>query len=120
MKWIVNLVLIASLASGGAVASDTTGNGELLLENCSYMVGDDGDTARSGGDIRSYVGGGVCAGLVQGAMETVILFNHKLPPESRICVPDDLSTNMAVKIVYKFLKQNPALGNEPETALAAC
>ena len=113
----VTLGLLASLVSIEASASITTGNGELLLDNCFYMVGDDGDTARPGGDIRSYVGSGACAGLVQGAMEPMILFNHKLPPKSRICVPDDLSTNVAVKIVYKFLKQNPGLRNEPETAL---
>lgn len=114
LGWMGFVVAMAGTSAPQAFAH---GDGWLLLENCEYAMGAINLTSHSPTDMSEGIQSGACSGIVQGAKETIVLINHKLPKETQICVPESLSPNTAVKDVYEFLVANKQLLNEPQTAL---
>jgi hypothetical protein len=48
-----------------------------------------------------------CQGKIEGAAETLLLFNIVLPKNSQVCFPQEVTVEQTIMIVTKFLKENP-------------
>ncbi|WP_108098173.1 MULTISPECIES: Rap1a/Tai family immunity protein [unclassified Pseudomonas] len=106
MKFRHLLGLALCLCSAFALA-----DGNSLLPGCQAFINavDDGQTPTTTQAFK----GGHCAGLVQAVGQ----LGPMLPPEMRSCAPDGASITQGVRIVAKWMKENPSFLNLDETAL---
>ncbi|WP_454839790.1 Rap1a/Tai family immunity protein [Pseudomonas hormoni] len=98
--WIGAVALLGFMVSSYAMA-----DGNELLENCQASI-------RSMDHISNNdpYGNGQCFGITEGVLNTMVALNPQLPEESRICLPDDgIKGGQAVRVVYKYLQDNPAM-----------
>jgi hypothetical protein len=58
-------------------------------------------------DLLSAMQIGTCMGTVNGVFKTIILVDSVMPQNIRICYPNGFSTEQHIRIVIKFLKDNP-------------
>ena len=109
--WIGAVALAGVLLSGGAGATD----GNTLLRNCQTtvrMMDEEKIAPKDTIDI------GQCLGMVEGVRSTFLIYDKQLPKYLRICLPDGgISNGQAVRIVSKFLRDNPAQLNLDATFL---
>lgn len=105
--WIGAVALVGVVATGNAMA-----DGNKLLSQCKIAI-----RGNAGADTNDAFQAGLCFGLVQGIHETLLTYDNDLPKEKRICIPDGITKNQSVKIVYKFLEDNPKYLHELETIL---
>ena len=100
--WIAAIVLVGVFASGGAAATD----GNKLLSECQSAV----RIADRGNSDADFANAGMCIGMVEGVRDTQIILQNQLPLAFRICFPENgLSTGQAVRVVAKYLHDNPAI-----------
>ena len=60
---------------------------------------------------------GYCMGTVHGVGSTIRDLGSFLPPNLRICIPDGVTTGQNVKVVLKYLKDNPEQLHRDDTVL---
>lgn len=106
------VALVGMLASGVALATD----GNDLLKSCKALLA---ATAKDPqpmnvGDFAQ----GTCMGVIEGVRTTMMVLNGNLDPELRTCLPPKGITNeQAIRIVVKYLEDNPAKLNEDRGVL---
>lgn len=105
----VVVALVGLMASGSAMA-----DGSELLRQCQIAVM----------NIDAGVGGnydtGLCFGMIQGVTESILILNDNLPKDLKFCMPvgsEGISRGQSVRIVTKFLRDNPVRLNEHDSLL---
>lgn len=104
--WIGAIALVGMLASWTALA-----DGNVFIKECSATVRslDEPAVKPSVSDWQL----GHCSGVVEGVMNTMAVLNNNLPVNYKVCLPNGGITNgQALRIVDKFLHDNPAKLNE--------
>jgi hypothetical protein len=101
------LALAAALGSGQVLA-----DGNELLRQCQHTI-KAAEMEKSFDRFQA----GMCLGMVQGVQSTVYFLSDDLNNDSKFCVPTKVSIGQLVRIVVKYLKDNPKLLNESETGL---
>lgn len=104
------VALVGTMSSGGAMA-----DGNLLLDHCQQVMrAMDKTTAPA--DEPLFVGR--CLGMVEGVRNTLVILNSALPEKIKVCFPKKgIDNGQAVRIVDKFLRENPAMLDQPDTFL---
>lgn len=103
-------VALAALMTSGIAMAD----GSELLRQCQIAVRN--MDAGVGGNYDT----GMCFGKIQGVTESILILNNSLPKDLKFCMPtgdDGVSHGQSVRIVNKFLRDNPALLNEHDSLL---
>jgi hypothetical protein len=103
--WIGAVALMWTLASGQAMAAD----GNQLLLQCQTLI----RAMESQGPANYDTGH--CMGVVQAVTDMLVLYQDKLP--SKFCVPSNVTYGQGVRIVAKYLQENPKLLNNQDTVL---
>lgn len=101
--------LVAALGCGQAMA-----DGNDLLRRCQVSV----KAMDAGVGVNYDVG--MCFGMVQGVSESILVLNNSLPKDLKFCIPtgeNGISHGQSVRIVTKFLQDNPKLLNEHDALL---
>lgn len=105
------LPLFLFLAWTPAVATD----GTQLLQDCQ-----DAEQFDERKPVRNPFGIGRCFGFLEGVSGTMESVNSLLPSSLRTCFPEPrLATIQAVRIVLKFLRENPEQHHEAAAYLIA-
>lgn len=99
------VALVAAPASNTATALD--GNGLLL--QCQALIR---SMEVKGPD--SY-DSGHCMGVVQGVTDVLVLYRDVLP--KKFCIPNDVTYGQGVRIVTKYMLDNPSLLNNHDSVL---
>jgi hypothetical protein len=108
--WVMVTGLVGILGSGSALA-----DGNKLLENCQQAVRAI-DKTTNPSDEALFVGR--CFGMVEGVRNTMVILNSALPDKIKVCFPKNgIDNGQAVRIVDKFLRDNPAMLDQPDTFL---
>lgn len=104
----------AAVALTGIIASGTaTADGLSLLTQCHQAI-----KAMDGEPKVNMLGVGSCFGMVEGVRNTMQILNSKLMPDFKTCFPTKGITNeQGIRIVVKFLEDNPALLDQLDTTL---
>lgn len=108
--WMAAITLVGSLTSVGAMAED--GDGNQLIRQCTITV-----KAVDGAKVDGHYDVGYCVGLTQGVRQTMKIQNEGLPAGHRTCFPDGITNGQGVRIVLKYLQDNPAKLQEPAVFL---
>ena len=106
------VALAGMLGSGAAVARGPDGN-ELLVECQHYIKLVDGGTVRN--DV--HFDAGTCVGFVLGVANAVYYYSDELKKDQKFCVPDNASNSQLVRVVVKYLNDNPKILNEERMSL---
>ncbi|MFL1524111.1 Rap1a/Tai family immunity protein [Pseudomonas sp. O230] len=109
---IAAAVLVGMMANGGAQASDLKYDGNELLAQCQqYLKVADSE--------RNYdvLAVGICGGFIGGVNSTVFFYSDVLKKDVKYCMPDSVTNGQMVRIVVKYLKDNPKRLNEGRTEL---
>jgi hypothetical protein len=109
---------LALLAAGWT--SHVLADGNALLQQCKDAL-----TVVDGGAGKSAFGGGVCLGKIEGALDGIEMARgyysassgKALPPF--ICPPESVTREQQLRIVVKYLKENPEKLHEPEVTSIA-
>jgi hypothetical protein len=103
--------LVAILLSGGAQATD----GNTLLNDCQATIRLL-DTKQA--SPNETIGIGQCLGMVEAVRSTLVIFEDQIPKNFRGCVPNGgINNGQSVRIVNKYLHDNPAKLNQDATML---
>jgi len=102
--------VILSLASFIAFATD----GTQLLRDC--RAAEQFDESKSD---RNSFGIGRCLGIVEGVTGMLESVSHLLPADLRVCFPEKLLALQSVRIVLKYLRENPVQHHEAASYLMA-
>jgi len=94
-------------------------NGIELSEECSIAANSDNPNLNdSPGDALKR---GICIGLVRGVMESMMLWDaadkRRTQQAFHGCIIDAVMPLEAIKVVVKFLNDNPSRLHEPDTVL---
>jgi hypothetical protein len=106
------VALVGTLVSGGAQATDRTYDGNELLAHCQQYI-------KVADSERNYdvLEAGLCAGFIEGVNSTVYFYSDVLKKNEKYCMPDTVKNAQMVRIVVKYLKDNPKLLNQSRTGL---
>ena len=99
------------LGSGGAIAKVGTGN--ELIKACADAV-----KTMDGGNSNSEFGIGYCLGLTKGVRQALIIVDEDVPQLGKICFPDEISNGQGMRIVLKYLQDNPDKLQQIDSVLA--
>ncbi|WP_223508746.1 Rap1a/Tai family immunity protein [Pseudomonas sp. BF-RE-29] len=111
---LIAVALAGMLGSGAVNAADIKFDGNQLLLQCqNFITLVDGGTART----DAHYDAGTCAGFVQGVTNTVYFYSDELKKDEKFCMPDGVSYSQLVRVVVKYLKDNPKTLNDDRTAL---
>jgi hypothetical protein len=109
--WAGAVALTGMLGCGAALA-----DGNALIKECAAAVKSMDDAAA-----KPAVGNwqlGHCSGIIEGVMRTMVILNNNLTADFKVCFPEGGITNgQALRIVDKYLHDNPAKLNEDATFL---
>ncbi len=96
------------------VSTASLADGNKLLSQCSAAEQFlDTQEIRQASDI------GICIGLVQGVRNTWLYLQDSLPKDMQLCWPEQgINNGQAVRILVRFLRNNPAKLHEDEVLLA--
>ncbi|MFJ2684026.1 Rap1a/Tai family immunity protein [Pseudomonas sp. NPDC087342] len=103
--WMGVVALAGTIASSSAMALD--GNGLLL--QCQALIR---SMEIQGPDTYD---SGHCMGVVQGVTDVLVLYQDKLP--KKFCIPHDVTYGQGVRIVTKYMQDNPSLLNNHDSVL---
>lgn len=103
--------LVGLLASGSALAL-ALGDGNELASMCKSSI-QQVTTMKSDDPI----GAGRCFGLVEGTVATILMVDKQNNAKPRFCLPKNVTTLQMLKVVDKYLDNNPALLNLNEPSL---
>ncbi|WP_223592416.1 Rap1a/Tai family immunity protein [Pseudomonas sp. A-R-19] len=107
--WIWFFALMGMLGCGLASASMDDGN--TLLKQCKQFIKFmDGENANG-------LDAGLCGGFVRGVTSTNFLYSELFKQKFGICEPRNISANQDVRIVVKYLENNPKQLSEDRTIL---
>src|SRR5205807_7301045 len=103
-------LIVAGLALSviGKASATVVDKGIDLQRSCEILVQ---DSFRDQGEARS-------AGSCEGMIETAMLFSPNLPADVRACPPAQGSILESVKVLLRYLDNNPDRLNEPGITLA--
>jgi hypothetical protein len=111
MKLLVACTGAAIIAASGQALAD----GNQLLNWCQIAIQTaDAPGVRANNDAFH---AGYCSGIVGGVTAMHKFANKSAPPNVHICVPPNVPIAQEVRIVVKFLKDNPKMLNEDEPTL---
>ena len=69
-------------------------------------------------DSTNEFGQGKCLGIIEAVINTAIIRSDQLPKESRVCFPEGgVSYGQGIRIVVKYLQENPSLVHMSDTLL---
>lgn len=101
--------LLALMGCMSVAASTDDSDGNQLLPACQATIrAIDG----TGGTTHST---GYCLGVVHGVSDMLAIYKDKLPV--KFCVPSTISYGQSVRIVTKYLQDNPAMLNNHDPLL---
>lgn len=110
--WIGAVALVGMLGSGAAMAADRKYDGNELLGQCQqYLKLADSEPNYDRIDV------GICAGLVEGVNSMVYFYSDLLKKDDKYCMPGNVTNGQMVRILVKYLKDNPKLLNKSNTVL---
>lgn len=108
---LANTALVICLigASSSAVAAETKNDGHELLEQCvlaeAFTRGERRDL-----DASKFYSIGFCLGMMNGITSTALFHQYAIRKTGLGCLPEGGITNgEAVRIVVKFLQENPSM-----------
>lgn len=111
MKTGLMAVAVAGmLGSGAAVAKGGDGN-ELLAQCQQYIKYRDSESFDS-------FAADTCSGFLQGVVSTVGFYSEILKKDEKFCLADNVTNSQIVRIVVKYLKDNPKELNKGRALLA--
>lgn len=106
------VALVGILGSGAVVATDLKYDGNELLMQCQqYLKVADSEKNY---DVLAV---GLCGGFIGGVNSTVLFYSDVLKKDDKYCMPDSVTNGQMVRIVVKYLKDNPKLLNNGRTGL---
>lgn len=112
--WKVVFTLASMMSASGAHAAVNDGN--ELLDQCQAVIKFHEDTNND----HDQYGQGKCMGVVSAVMDMAAIRKAQLPLTSQLCLPfGGISNGQAVRVVVKYLQENPALLNLKGTLLTA-
>lgn len=104
--------LVGVMGSGVAIAAGPAWDGNELLGQCQQLIKlMDGEKGSNLLDV------GICGGFVEGVASTVSFYGEDLKKEDKFCTPGNVTNSQLVRIVVKYLKENPKLLNKGRTGL---
>jgi hypothetical protein len=100
------------LGGGAAMAAEAKFDGNELLMQCQHFI-------KLIDDEKGFspVYAGACGGFVQGVDSTVFFYGEDLEKDAKFCTPKNATNAQLVRIVVKYLKDNPKLLNKDKTTL---
>jgi hypothetical protein len=110
--WTVALALAGTMASGMAMAEDQTGTGNELLVQCQNAI-----EGMNSGQYKHPMDVGICFGTVSAVMSMALFYNSSVTNDIRICLPNNVNTGQATRIVVKYLQDRPELLNRDRSVL---
>lgn len=111
---LMAVALAGLMSSGAAMAADTGFDGNELLPQCQHFIAlVDGGTAKT----DEHYDAGMCAGFVQGVFASSVFYSDGIKKDEKFCVPNTVKYSQLVRIVVKYLKDNPKLLNENRMVL---
>lgn len=113
MKTLLMAVALAGvLGSGAASAADARFDGNELLGQCQQYI------RFMESEVNfDYIDAGRCSGFVQGVGSSTSLYSEFIPSKLKFCTPDGATNSQLVRIVVKYLKDNPKTLNDDKTVL---
>jgi hypothetical protein len=97
-------------------AEEAPDDGNQLLSACKPLLNFINNDATS--IVGSEGQAGECLGLTEGVRRTMMQLNSNLPPKMRVCFPSGgINNGQAIRIVVKFLENNPEKLNLDRTLL---
>lgn len=110
MKSWIGAVALA----GGLISGETMADGNSLLAGCTEALRVI-DTKAESGDMLPI---GVCMGQIEGTRKTMMMYNTLLPEAAQTCFPPyGFPNTQAIRIVVKFLQDNPEMLNQDDVSL---
>lgn len=111
---LVAVVLVGMLGSGAAMAADAGFDGNELLMQCQYYIKlVDGGTVKT----NAHFSAGACGGFVHGVLATTLFYSDELKKDEKFCVPNNATYAQLVRVVVKYLTDNPKRLNETQMVL---
>lgn len=98
MKKYIALIFILLLPS----TSYAVGTGNELLKDCSTAV-----KLLAGDNVTTGFGAGYCMGVIAGASDALIVAWQKDGGKRYFCRPENANNAQLVRVVTKYLKDNP-------------
>lgn len=109
---LLTITLAVLFSSAAAIAEQAKYDGNELLGQCQqYVKVADKEKIYDQFDAAS------CGGFVQGVTGTVFFYSELLKNDDKFCVPDSATNGQVVRIVVKYLRDNPKLLNENKVTL---
>lgn len=109
--WVGATALVVILLSSVAQATD----GNTLLNDCQATIRLL-DTKEA--SPNETIGIGQCFGMVEAVKSTLIIYDEQIPKKFRGCIPNGgINNGQSVRIVNKYLHDNPAKLNQDATVL---
>lgn len=109
------LFFVLAVVISFCFASSSLADGNELLRECNAAIRflDNGQVKPN-----DYQDVGYCFGFCNGVMSSIYFYNEHLPVHQRLCLPEKgLSTEQVVRIVVKFLKDNPSILHYEQSTL---
>lgn len=110
--WIGAVALAWTLANGSAIAEEQTGSGNEFLVQCQHAI-----EGINSSNYRHPLDVGICFGTISTVISMSIFYNSSVTNDLRICLPDNVNTGQATRIVVKFLQDRPELLNQERSVL---
>ncbi|PYY69969.1 hypothetical protein CRX42_13770 [Pseudomonas jessenii] len=106
------VALVGILGSGAVSAAEASYDGNELLGQCQQYI-------KAADKERNYdpIAAGLCLGFIHGVDETVTYLRGDLAKDAKFCTPKDITNGQVVRIVVKYLKDNPKLLHKSRGAL---
>jgi len=112
--WMGVVALVGAMTSSVTMAATEDGN--TLLSSCKPILNLMNNEATR--IIGSEAAAGECLGLTEGVRNTMMQLNSSLQPEMRTCFPTTgIQNGQAIRIVVKYLENNPEKLNQDKTLL---
>lgn len=109
---LMAVAVVGVLGCGAAMAEG--GDGNELLGQCQYYIKlVDGGTVRT----DAHFDAGECGGFVDGVVTSTIFYSDDLNKDGKFCVPGTATHSQMVRVVVKYLKDNPKMLNKERTGL---
>lgn len=112
--WMTAVAMAGAMFAGvsGTVSAAIKADGNEFLTQCQHYI----KAVESEKDFDRFQAG-ICSGMVQGVQSTVYFLSDDLKNDAKFCIPADVTNGQSVRIVIKYMKDNPKLLNENRTGL---
>lgn len=113
LLWFLPLLIVLSSICVQAEESTIT-NGAKLLDSCLMAVSlfDQVRDLKDMNPTHSFAAG-LCVGIVESSMETAVITDTSKGSFTMFCLPHGGNNNEWVRVVVKFIQQNPTYLHEP-------